>query len=46
VLARYALRNRGLKRLGNKINKPLRESGKREIDPKDQEMQQRYGLSA
>jgi hypothetical protein len=29
-----------------KINKRLRDSGKRQIDPTDPEMQQRYGLSA
>jgi transposase-like protein len=28
----------------DKVNKRLRESGKREIDPKDPEMKQRYGL--
>jgi len=30
----------------DKVNERLRESGKREIDPNDKEMQQRYGLSA
>ncbi len=29
----------------DKINKRLRESGKREIDPNDPDMQQRYGLT-
>jgi hypothetical protein len=29
-----------------KVNKRLRDSGKRQIDPNDQEMRQRYGLSA
>jgi len=30
----------------DKVNKRLREAGKREIDPNDEDMQQRYGLSA